>query len=115
VNGIVADAVETVAKAAGLKVEWTEEVGFGAMIEGLRANRYDVVPCAIWPTAARAREADFSTVLFYSGVSAYVRPNDARFSNKDYTVIDSPQVRIATVDGELAETIAKQDFPKAQM
>lgn len=114
VSGIVAGAIETVAKAAGLKVEWTEEVGFGSMVEGLRANRYDVVPCAIWPTAARAREADFSRPLFYSGVSAYVRPNDPRFTKKDYSVINSPQMRIATIDGELAETIAQTDFPKAQ-
>lgn len=114
VSGIVASAIETVAKAAGLKVEWTEEVGFGSMVEGLRANRYDAVPCAIWPTAARAREADFSRPLFYSGVSAYVRPNDSRFTNKEYSVINSPQMRIATIDGELAETIAQTDFPKAQ-
>jgi len=114
VSGIVADTIETVAKSAGLKVEWTEEVGFGSMIEGLRANRYDIVPCAIWPTAARAREADFTRALFYSGVNAYVKPGDSRFSNKDYSVLNSPQVRIATIDGELAETIAKADFPKAQ-
>ena len=114
VSGIVADAIETVAKAAGLKVEWTEEVGFGSMVEGLRANRYDIVPCAIWPTAARAREADFSRALFFSGVSAYVRPNDSRFLNKPYAVINSPGVRIATIDGELAESIARADFPKAQ-
>jgi ABC-type amino acid transport substrate-binding protein len=114
VSGIVADAIETVAKAAGLRVEWTEEVGFGSMVEGLRANRYDVVPCAIWPTAARAREADFTRALFYSGVSAYVRPDDSRFLNKPYPVINSPQIKVATIDGELAETIAKTDFPKAQ-
>jgi ABC-type amino acid transport substrate-binding protein len=115
VSGIVADAIEAVAKSAGLKVEWKEEVGFGSMVEGLKGNRYDMVPCAIWPTAARAREADFSRALFYSGVGAYVRPNDARFKGKDYSVINSPQVRIATIDGELAETIARTEFPKAQL
>src|ERR1035438_9750826 len=114
VSGIVADAIEATAKAAGLRIEWTEEVGFGSMIEGLRANRYDIVPCAIWPTAARAREADFSKALFFSGVSAYVRPNDPRFTHKDYPVINSPRVRVATIDGELAQSIAQTDFPKAQ-
>ena len=34
--------------------------------------------------------------------------------NKTYSVINSPQVRVATIDGELAETIAQTDFPKAQ-
>src|SRR4051794_27914362 len=60
VTGIVADAMETIARSANLKLEWTEEAGFGSMVEGLRANRYDIVPCGIWPTAARAREAEFS-------------------------------------------------------
>lgn len=114
VSGIVAEAIEVAAKAANLKVEWTEEVGFGSMVEGLRAARYDMVPCAIWPTAARAREADFSNALFYSGVSAYVRPNDPKFKGANYSAVNSPAVRIATIDGELGETIAQTDFPRAQ-
>ena len=114
VTGIVADAIQAVAAASSLKVEWTEEVGFGSMVEGLRGNRYDMVPCAIWPTGARAREADFSRALFYSGVSAYVRTDDPRFKNASYAVLNSPNIRIATIDGELAQTIAKTDFPKAQ-
>jgi ABC-type amino acid transport substrate-binding protein len=112
VTGIVAEAIETIASSAGLKIDWTEEVGFGSMVEGLRTGRYDVVPCAIWPTAARAREADFSAPLFYSGIAAYSRPNDSRF--RTIPAIDAPGVRIATIDGELAETIARTQFPKAQ-
>jgi cystine transport system substrate-binding protein len=114
VTGIVADAMETIAKSANLKLEWTEEAGFGSMVEGLRANRYDVVPCGIWPTAARAREAEFTDPLFYSPVGAYVRPSDTKFKAGDYGAINSPSVRIATIDGELGETIARNDFPKAQ-
>ncbi len=114
VTGIVADAMETVAKAANLKLEWTEEVGFGSMIEGLRADRYDAVPCAIWPTAPRAREADYTEPLFYSAVAAYVRPNDPRFKDGNLSTINQPSIRIATIDGELGETIAQQDFPNAQ-
>ena len=65
VSGIVADAFEKLAEKASLKVQWVEEVGFGSMIEGLDARRYDAVPCAIWPNAARATKADFSRPLFY--------------------------------------------------
>ena len=114
VTGIVADAMETVAKSANFKLEWTEEVGFGSMVEGLRANRYDIVPCGIWPTAARGREADFTEPLFYSPVGAYVRPTDPKFKSGGYAVINSPSVRVATIDGELGETIAQNDFPKAR-
>ncbi|MDP9191216.1 MAG: transporter substrate-binding domain-containing protein [Acidobacteriota bacterium] len=113
VTGVVAESVERIAESAGLKVEWTEEVGFGSMVEGLRAGRYDIVPCAIWPTAARAREADFTDPLFYSAVAAYVRPDDKRFGDK-LAALNSRNVRIATIDGELAETIAQTQFPDAQ-
>ena len=113
VTGVVADAIQTMAESASLKVQWTEEVGFGSMVEGLRAGRYEAVPCAIWPTASRAREADFTNPLFYSGVGAYARAKDTRFKT-NLAAINSPKVRIATIDGELAETIARTQFPKAQ-
>lgn len=112
-KGIFVEAIETAAEKMKLKVEWTEEVGFGSMIEGLKANRYDMVPCAIWPTSARAREADFSIPLYYSGVCAYVRADDNRFFNK-LDAINSPNITIATIDGEMAKAIAATDFPQAK-
>jgi len=113
VSGIFVDVLNEIATSAELEIEWTEEVGFGSMIEGLLASRYDIVPCAIWPSAARAKEADFSEALFYSGVCAYVRKGDTRFTN-NLQLINSPDVKIATMDGEMAEAIADTDFPKAQ-
>ena len=119
-KGIFVEAIEKAAENMKLKVEWTEEVGFGSMIEGLDAGRYDMVPCAIWPTGARAREADFSEPLYYSGVSIYTRANDNRFDkfksqeNKIYQALNSPDIKIATIDGEMAQAIANADFPKAK-
>jgi len=113
VSGIFVEAFEAAAKNLGLKVEWTEEVGFGSMIEGLRNKRYDAVPCAIWPTAARAREADFTDPLFYSPVGVYVRKGDTRFLN-NLSLINSADVKIATIDGEMAAVIARADFPSAE-
>ena len=113
VSGIVADAFEQLAAKASLEVKWVEEVGFGSMIEGIDAGRYDAVPCAIWPTAARATKADFTKPLFFSGIGVYVRKDDTRF-DKDLSLINSPDVRIATIDGEMAQAIASSDFPEAQ-
>ena len=112
VTGIFAEAIEAIAAKANLKVEWTEEVGFGSMIEGLNANRYDIVPCALWPTTERAVHATFSRPLFYSGVCAYVRADDHRF-DANLSLINSPKVKIATIDGEMAAAIATTDFPQA--
>jgi polar amino acid transport system substrate-binding protein len=113
VGGIFVDAMEEIASNAGLKIKWVEEVGFGSMIEGLNVGRYDMVPCAIWPTSARAKYAAFSHPLFYSGVGAYVRAGDHRFDH-DLEALNNPSIKIATIDGEMAAAIASSDFPKAQ-
>lgn len=113
VSGIFAEAIERVASDLGLKIEWKEEVGFGQMIEGLLSDRYDMVPCAIWPNTARAKQVDFGTPLFFSGVGVYARKDDDRFTN-DLSAINSPNVKIATMDGEMAATIVRNDFPQAQ-
>jgi ABC-type amino acid transport substrate-binding protein len=113
VSGIFVEVTEKIAQKLSLKIEWTEEVGFGSMIEGLKAGRYDMVPCAIWPNTQRALQADFTSPLYYSGVCAYVRKGDRRFV-KNLKTIDSPNVTIATMDGEMAQVIAKEDFPKAK-
>src|ERR1039458_10684502 len=42
ISGICVDVLEEAAKNLGLKVEWTEEVPWGTMIEGLQNERYDI-------------------------------------------------------------------------
>lgn len=112
-SGIVVEVMAEIGKKWDLKIDWVEEAGFGSMIEGINADRYDMVPSAIWPNSARAKQADFSAPLFYSGIGVYVRPDDNRFNN-DIKLINSENVKIATMDGEMAEVIAKTDFPNAK-
>ncbi|MBI4534037.1 MAG: amino acid ABC transporter substrate-binding protein [Candidatus Melainabacteria bacterium] len=112
-SGVFVEAVEALGKNLGLKVQWTEEVGWGSMIEGLETNRYDIIGSGVWPNSNRARVVGFSKPLFYSAIGAYVRPDDTRFS-KDLASINSLTVKIATIDGETAEVIARNKFPKAQ-
>ncbi len=112
-TGVFVELMDMVAAKLGVKVEWTEEVGFGSMIEGLEAGRYDIVPSAIWPNVSRAMHADFSEPLFYSGVCAYVKTADRRFDG-NLAAVNSPSVKIATVDGEMGDLIANTDYPKAQ-
>jgi ABC-type amino acid transport substrate-binding protein len=51
--------------------------------------------------------------LFYSGVGVFVRSDDHRFDN-NLKLINNPSIRVATIDGEMAEIIAKSDFPEAR-
>lgn len=112
-SGVGNDALELVAKNLGLKIEYTEEVGWGTMIEGLQQNRYDIIVSPIWPNSNRARLVDFSDPLCFSPVFAYVKAGDKRFAN-NLESINSEKIKIATIDGETAEVIARNDFPKAQ-
>jgi cystine transport system substrate-binding protein len=113
VSGIGIDALEVVARKLGLKLELTEEVGCGNMIEGLKANRYDLMAGTVWPNANRAKQVAFSKPLCFSPIFAYTRNSDHRFTDHAER-INSNQVTISTIDGETAEVIADADFPAAK-
>jgi len=112
-SGIFHDAVEEIGKNSGLKVEWVEEVGYENIFPGLDHDRYDVFCGGLWPNASRAKAASFTSPIFYSAITAWCRPNDNRFSHS-VSSINSPSVKIATIDGAMEDIIAKTDYPKAQ-
>ncbi len=114
IYGISVETLEAAAKNLNLKLEWTEEVGWGTMIEGLKTDRYDIVCSGIWPNASRSKLVDFCTPLFYSGIGVYVRSDEERFDDKDLKKINQDSVKIATIDGEMSDIIARYQFPKAQ-
>ncbi len=113
-SGIFYEFMNEVAKRLSLKVEWVQETGWGTFINDLRTDRFDAVCSAIWVNAARAREADHTKPLYYSGIGAWVRADDDRFNN-DLSLLNHKDFTIATIDGEAASIIAKSDFPKATL
>jgi ABC-type amino acid transport substrate-binding protein len=112
-SGTFYETLEQIAKNLELKLEWTEEVGWGAQIEGLEADRYDIVGSPVWANPTRGKLTTLSRPVYYSGIGVYVRSADDRFDG-DLAKINSPDVRIATVDGETADQIARTQFPNAQ-
>lgn len=111
--GMFYDIVEEIGKKLNLKVEWTEEVGWGTMIEGLNQGRYDMVGSPVWPNSARALKADFSIPATYNVMYAYARTDDDRLNKLED--INSKNIRITVVDGTTAQFLAKQKFPEAQI
>ncbi len=112
-SGIGVEGLQLIANKLGLKTEWTEEVGWGTMLEGLQTGRYDMVVTPIWTNANRAKITDFSEPLYYSPIDIYAKKGDKRFLGH-LENIDSPEVKIATVDGDTGSVIAQSDFPKAK-
>jgi polar amino acid transport system substrate-binding protein len=112
-SGIGYEVTEAIGRLLGLRIDWVEEVGFGEMAAGLAAGRYDAVCSSVFNRAPLARQADFTVPFMYTPVGIFVRANDNRF-DRDVTAINDPSVVIATIDGETANEIASQDFPKTK-
>jgi polar amino acid transport system substrate-binding protein len=111
-SGIFVETLEKAADNLGLKVEWTEEVGWGSQIEGLEADRYDIVGSPVWANPTRGKMTSLSIPVYYSGIGIYVRRDENRF-NDNWSAINSNKVRIATIDGETGDLIARTQFPQA--
>jgi ABC-type amino acid transport substrate-binding protein len=112
-SGIFHDVMEEIGKNSGLKIDWVEEVGYVNIFPGLQANRCDVFCGGLWPNATRAKAGSFTIPINYSAITTWGRPDDKRFDH-DLNLINSPSVRIATLDGAMEDMIAKTDFPKAK-
>jgi len=113
-SGIFVEVLQKACDNLGLKLQWTEEVGWAAQIEGLENNRYDIVGSPVWANPNRGKLTTMSIPVYYSGIGVYVRFNETKFVGTNLSVIDDPKVRIGTIDGETADLIARTDFPKAQ-
>jgi ABC-type amino acid transport substrate-binding protein len=112
-SGIFADLMDEIGRLQNLKIEWTEEAGMTNLLESLRDQRIDAVCCGPWPNALRAERAEFSQPVFYNALGVFARAGDTRFDN-NLPALDDPSVRIAVIDGEMADQIAAVDFPRAQ-
>lgn len=113
-SGIFHEVLQEVGKNLDLKIDYTEEVGWGTMIEAIRSGRVDLVCTGIWPTPARGKLADFTAPLYYSTVRAYVRADNSKYDG-NLASINAATTKISAVDGEMSSIIAKDEFPKAQM
>ncbi|HEU5115006.1 MAG TPA: transporter substrate-binding domain-containing protein, partial [Candidatus Paceibacterota bacterium] len=113
-SGIFYDALNKAGANLGLKVSWVQETSWGSMLTDLNAGRFDMIGSPVWQSSPRSTQADFTIPLIYSVIGVYTRPGDHRFDN-DYSAINSPSVKISVIDGELAQSIAKEQFPNAQI
>lgn len=114
-SGIMHDVIEEIAHRLEIKVNWVEEATWATYMEGLYTGRYDAVCAAAWANnLGEWPRSETVGPLFYSGIGIWVRANDHRF-DKDLSLINDPQVTIASIDGTIPGRIAAVDFPKAKI
>jgi ABC-type amino acid transport substrate-binding protein len=112
-KGLMVDVMQQVATKMQVKLEWSYETTWATMFEDLKANRFDAVCSNVWQNTVRSIQSDFSLPIVYSPIQAWVRTGDTRFDGK-LSAINAQYVTIPTLDGEMIEKIAKEQFPKAK-
>jgi polar amino acid transport system substrate-binding protein len=116
VGGIFIDVLEEIANGAGLELEFVEEVGWATMIQGLDADRYDMVASPVWANPVRGKLTTMSNPVYFSGIGVWVRVDDDRFDGSDgWDELNVPEVRIAAMDGSTPEVIARTQFSKSTL
>ena len=113
-SGIAADVINAVAKSLDLKVEWTAEFGFATAVSDMEAGRFDLACIGYWRLPLEAKRLTYTQPFLYSQMNPYVRADDMRFDG-DYKKINDPSVRIISADGQMSSTVARTEFPKAQL
>lgn len=113
-SGTVVDTMEALGKHLDIKIEWVEEVPFTNMFEGIKSGKHDALCSGLYENAKRAKAVMFSIPSNYGVTYAFSRTDDNRFEN-DLSLINDKKITIATIDGEIAETIAQELYPKAKL
>lgn len=113
-SGIFPDYLDAVAKATGLTIEWTEEVGWGDVPVALQTGKIDAMCAGKWADAKDGVQIAFTAPVFYTASEAYVRADDTRFDS-DLSLINAPGITISAIEGGVTEDIAVEDFPQAKI
>lgn len=109
-SGIMVDYMNALGEALGLKIIWQEEISLATYLTDLNNHRYDMECSGGWPNALRGKEVEYSTPIFYFPIYAAARADDHRFDG-DFSLLNRPEARIVSADGETAERIRRQRFP----
>lgn len=113
-SGVVVDMMDEMGKLLNLKIDWAEEVGWATTVEGLKTGRYDVMCVGFWRQSLEAKHVFYTLPFAYSKLGVIVRADDHRF-DEDLNLINQPDIRIASRDGDLSAAVAHRDYPNAKL
>lgn len=107
-SGIFYEIIIEISKKHKWHVRWTEEVGYGVIIDGLNDNRFDIFGSTVWPTPERKSKAEFSVSLYKSPTFVWVR---ADYRKTDDEMRNDVTIRVAVKENDITDSIARSDFP----
>jgi polar amino acid transport system substrate-binding protein len=106
-SGIFYEIMMAIAKKHKWQIKLTEETGYGAIIDGLNSNRFDVFGSTVWPTPERKEQAIFSKPLYLSPVYAWAKKNDK--------IKNISSAKIVVKENDISHSIAMADYPNARL
>lgn len=112
-KGFDIEAMETLAKDMGVKVEFVP-TEWATLVAGLTSDRYDVFAGGSSLNMARAKTVAFTDPYVEAGtVPLVLKTNAAKF--KSWTDVNKKGVTVAVLLGTVFEEQAKQFFPTASV
>lgn len=108
-SGIFYEIIVIIAKKHNWQVRWSEETGYGVVIDGLDNNRFDLFGSTVWPTPERKEKASFSNSLYESKVYPWMLPSFDYEAKKS-----SSELRVAVKENDISHSIVLADFPNAR-
>ncbi len=112
-SGIFYDLMEEAAKRLELKIEWTEEIGWGSVVESVKTGRVDMACAGYWPSPARIKNLQTTVPQIYAPMYVYVRESETRnFVAPE--VLNNAQYAVTTIDGSAETQIVAKRFTASQ-
>lgn len=109
-SGIFYEIIVAIAKKHDWQIRWSEETGYGVVIDGLDHNRFDLFGSTVWPTPERKEKASFSQPLYMSKAYPWTIPGF------DYEGMrQSKELRVVVKENDISHSIALADFPNARL
>ncbi|QQR50528.1 tRNA-dependent cyclodipeptide synthase [Candidatus Nomurabacteria bacterium] len=109
-SGIFYEIITAIAKKHEWQIKWSEETGYGVVIDGLDHNRFDLFGSTVWPTPERKEKASFSKSIYTSNAYPWTLPGIEYEKLKN-----SPELRVVVKENDISHSIAKADFPNARL
>lgn len=110
-SGVFHDLLINFAKTQNLTIEWVEETGYGAIVDGLNDGRFDIFASAVWPISERKEVALFSESIYRSPVYLWIRDGE-KFDNK---TMNTKEFSIAIRENDISDSLKKAHYPLARI
>jgi len=111
-SGFLIDVIEGIAEDAELALSYVES-SWGGFPADLASGKCHAGIAGFYPLINRSMAVSFTRPFFYAGNNGVVRAKDNRI--RTTADLNSPNLRIAVLQGEYADVYAKKYFSRAQL